>query len=406
MKWRDDLRRVVIDGQRMVGASFRRVPFLVESVAQAGGRRVALHEFAFRDDPFAEDMGRQARRFKIEGYVIGDDYLAKKDALIAALEDEGPGEFVHPYGDLIIAVCETFTANENTAQGGWCRFSIDFVQTPTQAPAPAIEVDTASKVATSATAAATAADAQLAEDYDASGLPAFALTSAESAIKTAADFLGDKLGPAVQHVQELASMNGQLASIAARASSFAQQPASLLQQVRDAIGSIVTTIKESPGDVYDALVEAYSAALEAPVIGTTETRRREAENQSALVAALRSTIAIEAARLAPLISFPSLDDAIAARERVVALLDEQTQIAGDTAYPALVALRSDVMRAVPGTSALARVVTITVREPVPADVLSYRLYGTSDRADDIIARNNIADPGVVSGVLKVLSNGE
>ena len=94
-----------------------------------------------------------------------------------------------------------------------------------------------------------------------------------------------------------------------------------------------------------------------------------------------------------------------ARGKVVALLDDLALTAGDTAYPTIVTLRSDVMRAIPGSRALARVITIELREPIPVDVLAYRLYGSVDLADDIIARNKIRHPLFVSGVLKVLSNG-
>jgi hypothetical protein len=70
-------------------------------------------------------------------------------------------------------------------------------------------------------------------------------------------------------------------------------------------------------------------------------------------------IAIEAARLAPLVDFETLDDAIAARDTVAAQLEEQAEGAGDTAYPMLVDLRARVLRAVPGGTEFARVVTVT-----------------------------------------------
>ena len=72
-------------------AQFRGARFFVEQGAQMGGRRVALHQYPKRNVPYAEDMGKQANRFSVSGYCIGPDYLDAKDALIEALEKDGPG---------------------------------------------------------------------------------------------------------------------------------------------------------------------------------------------------------------------------------------------------------------------------------------------------------------------------
>ena len=44
----------------------------------------------FRDlAPFAEDLGRKARAWQVECYVLGDDYFAQRDALIRELSKAG-----------------------------------------------------------------------------------------------------------------------------------------------------------------------------------------------------------------------------------------------------------------------------------------------------------------------------
>ncbi|MNN99925.1 hypothetical protein D3C81_2196910 [compost metagenome] len=50
-EWRD----------RKQGASFRGVPFLVDTDSVPVGRRTQLHEFPQRDQPFVEDLGRRTR---------------------------------------------------------------------------------------------------------------------------------------------------------------------------------------------------------------------------------------------------------------------------------------------------------------------------------------------------------
>jgi prophage DNA circulation protein len=421
--WRDDLRRVrmTIDGRsvELVGASFRGVPFLVDTSERSGGRRTLVHEFPLRDDPFVEDLGRRARKFPITGYVIGGDYLAQRDKLLAALEDEeGPGKLVHLYYGEKRAICDTYSVHEASNEGGMARFAITFCETPAQAPAPAIEVDAAGAVASSADNALLAVDAELVEKMDPAGQPAFALASAETALRNAAAGLAAKLAPAAQAAaqvaggtaefaaavtQELAAMTGQVALITAQAASLVRRPADIVTAFRAAITALGDTAAAAPGAVMDALVAAYATDLGPPAPTTTATRERELANQQALTGALRRVMALEAARLAPLVPYASIEDAIAARDEIAALLDDQAQGAGDTAYPALVTLRSEVLRAVPGANVFARVITVSRRVATPSLLLVYQLYGSVDLELDVIARNRIAHPGFIAGDLKVLS---
>jgi prophage DNA circulation protein len=406
MTWFDDLRRVTFpDGRKMIGASFRGVPFLVEEAQRSGGRRVVVHEFPLRNDPFTEDMGRRARKFSVTGYVIGNDYMVQRDTLLTALEDfEGPGQLIHPYYGTQTAICDTYNVVEKVSEGGMATFTIAFDPAPTQTPVPTIEVDAASTVSASADAAITATQAEFTAQYNPAGLPSFALASAATALSNAAAGLRAKLAPAVSATQELASLDGQLRTLTSQAAALVRQPANVLGAFRGAITGLVTTALTAPGDVMNALLVAYGTDLGPPAPTTTATRQREAVNQLALTGALQRIIVIEAARLAPLVPYASIDEATAARDQIAGLLDDQAQTAGDTAYPALVDLRSSVLRAVPGATAFARVVTVTRRVSIPSLVLAYQLYGSVDQEPDILARNKIRHPGFLVGDLKVLSD--
>jgi prophage DNA circulation protein len=403
--WREDLRRVVIGGRSLIGASFRGVPFFVGESERAGGRRAVGHEYPFRDDPFYEDLGRKARVFRLDGYVLGDDYLTERDALLAALEDEsGPGQLVHPYYGVKRAICTDCSVKESREQGGIATFSIEFAETPTQAPAPTEVVDAPGNVAAGADAAIAATEAELGEQYDVAGLPAFALASAETALTNAAAALQEQLAGVVSDTQELAALAGQVEIITAEAAALVRDPAEAIEAFRAAITGLVKTAAAAPGTLMDALFDAYLADLGPEVSPTTATRVRELANQTAMVGALRRVMAIEAARLAPLVDFETLDDAIAARDTVAAQLEEQAEGAGDTAYPMLVDLRARVLRAVPGGTEYARVITVSRRVAIPSLLLAYQLYGSVDSEDDILARNPVRNPAFVAGDLKVLSD--
>lgn len=407
MTWREDLRRVKFaDGRELVGATFRGVPFFVDESERAGGRRTVKHEFFLKDDPFYEDLGRAAREFRITGYVLGDDYLTARDALLVALEDtSGPGTLVHPYYGIRIVICETLGVREARAEGGVATFTLAFAETPAQSPSPTDVVDSADQASASADAANTAADVELAAKYNAAGLAGFAFASAETALKNAAAALRDKLAPVITATQEAAQLNSDVTLLTAEASSLVRLPAVLIDKLRTAVTALVDATENAPGAVMQAMIDAYAVDLGPIVDATTGTRARELVNQTALTAAIRRVVAIQAARIAPTVPFATIDDALAARATIAAMLDDQAALADDDAYGAIVDLRAQVLQAVPGASAFASIVTVTRNVPIPSLLLAYQLYGSVDLADDIIARNDIRHPGFVVGSLKVLSNG-
>jgi prophage DNA circulation protein len=140
-------------------ASYRGAPFHVEQAAGIGGRRDAVFEFAKRDDPYTEDMGRRARRVVITGYVLGDDYEAQRTELIRALEAEGAGMLVHPSWGSLRANCNGFTVIENRQKGGMATFEMNFVEAGVLSLP--VATDTAAVVRKGADAAAAAAAAVL-----------------------------------------------------------------------------------------------------------------------------------------------------------------------------------------------------------------------------------------------------
>jgi prophage DNA circulation protein len=106
-------------------------PFHVDANSRTSGRRVVLHEFPKRDTPYAEDMGRSARRFPVTGYVIGPDYQIWRELLVLALEAEGPGLLILPtllQRDTILVQPREYTVRETRQAGGMAEFEMQFVE--------------------------------------------------------------------------------------------------------------------------------------------------------------------------------------------------------------------------------------------------------------------------------------
>jgi prophage DNA circulation protein len=151
-------------------ASYKEVGFYVEVDTKASGRRIHVHEYPKRDVPYAEDMGRHAKKFSITCYVIGrqrdhvwTDYQEQRDKLIKALETEGSGKLVRPTtnqdDDVLV---ESYSVSERREKGGFAQFEITFVEagvnianTP-QADTPAVVNNAATAVVDAAKASAEA----------------------------------------------------------------------------------------------------------------------------------------------------------------------------------------------------------------------------------------------------------
>lgn len=155
MAWRD----------RLLRASFRGVHFEVEDhETEAAGRRVQVHEYPGRDEPYAEDLGRRTTEYNIEAYVIGDDYAFQRDRLVDACAEAGAGTLVHPYLGTRRAVCTQCTVAERTAEGRMARLSLAFVDAGRNAY-PAAQPDTATAVDSAAAAANAALQERFAQDF-------------------------------------------------------------------------------------------------------------------------------------------------------------------------------------------------------------------------------------------------
>ena len=408
MAWTDTLRRVTLpDGRKLIGASFRGVPFFVEDVGRTGGRRAILHEFPLRDEPEIGDNGRQSATFPVTGYVIGDDYVDQRDALIEALEgSSGTGDLALPSYVSTLAICSAMSIRETVTDGRMAVFSLEFIKAPGFSPDSVEAPDLQAHVDEQATAAIAATSADLGTEYDVSGQTAFAVESMETDLVAVATQFGASLEDVVTDIQERARVTADVALLVLQASSLVRQTDQVLVALTDMIDGLSETILSVPGAVADALMEAYATPPVTLAQGDTATRILERANHAAMAAALRRVMVIEAARLLPFVEFATFGEAIASRDSVVDGLDEQAHTAGDAAYPAIINLRAAVLRAVPGDVEYARLVTVERPVAIPSLLLSYQLYGSVEQEADIIERNDPQHPGFMRGTFEVLSDGE
>lgn len=113
----------------LLPASFRGVPFQVSGTSSEFGRRNQTHEYPFRDVPYTEDIGRSARKNKIDAFVVGEDHKEQAEKLVEAIEEDGAGTLIHPIlGELNVNVVGTSTVSNSIENGRISVISFSFVE--------------------------------------------------------------------------------------------------------------------------------------------------------------------------------------------------------------------------------------------------------------------------------------
>lgn len=386
--------------------SFRGVAFSIDAHETAGGRRTVQHEYPLRDEPYAEDLGRKAREFGIECLVIGEDYMPDRDALVEALEQEGPGTLVHPYLGSRLVVVQGYRLRESSAEGGIARFSITFLEAGRIAEPDTI-ADTPSAVDTAADAASAATVAEFGETFSVAG---------------AASYVADAAVGIVQDANSaLRNLSGRIAAATSPITAFAAQLDQLGQSVGTLIRTPLTLAADVAGVVYSlagvasSVAGAFAAYREfgdfgkdapAPPSGTA-SRAQQTTNQTALYALLQRSATIEAVRSSARLTFATSAEALAARDALRDSIDTLMDTAGSGVYVALLELRAAMVSDLTTRGgSLPRVVPYTAPATTPALVLAYRTHSDAQRDTEIVARNRVRHPGFVPGgvALEVLTD--
>jgi prophage DNA circulation protein len=391
--WRQSLRE----------ATFRGVPFHISTRSGQGGRRLAEHEFPLRDVGAVEDLGRATPRFQITGYVLGADYLAKRDRLIEALEAAGPGAFLDRYGRGEISVqCQRFRYTERDADGGYCEFTIEFVDAGVLRE-PAASVDSQAVLRSSLDSLDAESGSAFAQAFTTAGLPDVAEVEARGALQSVAQVVGAALGGRPGAV--LAA----LANVPAVAGVLDATgiPAALVGAMTDAIAG------RSLGRVAEAMLTVAATPLAIPALAeTTPTRRQRNRNVSAIGDLMHrtalSTIGRATAGADIVGDLVSYQEAETFRLRVVEQIDAEMATASDRCEAGVVrslagfagGLSADV--AARGQS-LPLLRTARTNAPRSAIALSHRLHGSLDGVDDLNRRARVPHPGFLPTVIEHVS---
>jgi len=430
-------------------ASFRGVDFETRGNGKSAGRRGKHDEYPGRDQGFVQDAGKHDDEITLDAYVIGDDWIARRDALEAALLQPGKGRLVHPSrGSLDVVVKPgRWSVRERYDRQGMAVFRLAFLladdvpqfPTSTAAQDDAVRGAAATVRAASISAAkdvldvsgpdwiavdAAATIATLVDEID--GVSALASGSASSNASTSAVSVGVSSDAAsaetwIGGVSESGIVGSDLSSSGWKSyrSAYGSAGADAVLSALDArdlfrvavqiYGAIETAFYSIAGDGLITLRSAsgaYSAAtglldLRAPAQDESSVSgARRAANARALYRLVRLsalTVACEAALARP---YDGTDTALAVMQTldkaVEAVIREETRTGAgyaDALVRNLTDLRATTREALLGTVAdIVPVISRDVPLTLPSLALSWRLKAGIESEADIVARNGFGNP--------------
>ncbi|WP_449246572.1 DNA circularization protein [Desulfarculus baarsii] len=390
-------------------ASFRGAGFYIDYDSADVGRRSVLHVFPGRELPYNEDMGRRGRRFDVEAFTLGTNYKTDAEALMAACEEAGPGELVHPIFGTMQVICRQCRAAFSATVLNEARFSLSFEEAG-QRTYPSSTVDTTAQAATSANTARQVAGDVFRDVYSTIGMT-FLRVLAAGDIQAALGMIRSVVA-ALPSPFDSAAVTGFLGlldeattAVEAALDAGAEGVADIFDDVLGALADMET---DAQGQV-SALLEvanfgteaaaAYGGALTTSSAATPATKTA-ARNQSSLVSLVSTLAAAHGITAALNTDYEAWDDLVAVRDAALDVLDAAMFGANDDdVHQALRQLQADANAAFNAKGAsLAHVVEVEAPAgPLPALVLAYQRYQDLGREAQIISRNKLARPNALSG---------
>lgn len=144
--------------------SWRGVGFVMDATPTKAGRRVALHEYPYRDTVWSEDLGKLPRRYQVSAFLVGDDCYQQKQRMIQACEQAGTGTLVHPILGSLQVVLLDFTTTDRRDRGRYVEVEFEFIDGSANALSPIASGATGAAVKSLAGALNTASSGALASN--------------------------------------------------------------------------------------------------------------------------------------------------------------------------------------------------------------------------------------------------
>ncbi|WP_211452625.1 DNA circularization protein [Collimonas antrihumi] len=393
-------------------ASWRGVPFQVDTVDTTAGQNTVLRDYPFQDLPTVFSMGATAEEFKFSAYVIGDDYLQQLDALREVLQ--GDGILIHPtQGSIRCYYHGKYTVKEAPAsEGGIARLELNFVRGEERRYPTGTQNTTEALEEANAEAKKSVIDT-FTDQFKIDGLPGWSLDNLRNGLRGALDAAWSVISTVNSGVNyydnlvqqfiispsnELLGISGVLGNTVGSIMRVPQnlptsQATAIFGQMRNlwpisSSQSVANAYKTSGvPPVTDANVQLARALTPPYTPYATEARQREAELFTRLAVLFEGLATVAAAEAVAQIELDNIDQAAALRQDFNQQLSRLLRLSVAD-HGVLMRLHTAVLADLQERSkGLARITNYTPQSWQPALYISYRLFGTVQWMDEILRMN-------------------
>lgn len=396
---------------RIRPASFRGVEFGVSTDDKEAGRSTVVHQFPQRDLPYVEDMGAAPSRFVTQAFVLGADFMDRRDKLEQALMQPGPGTLVHPwYGELQVAQDGPYKVRHSADDGGMAVITITFVRAGDPAN-PTATVNSSRRAGVLASAAGSQACAAFDQTFAVASQGAWVVTQSFALVTDA-----------MQTVQQL--MGGDMRAITSLLGAATGYDFGALGSMGMAIWSAMRSLPLSGADNADTSARWCAVAQRDVYVSSPphagQGRQTIISNGNAVNVLITRLAAVEAGNAAAVAAPKSQEAASKLRDGLTDAVDTaldatyeydlttspgSSLVAADDAFAGTLAdMRGHALIAVSEHALTApQILTVNPAMSQPWLALCWRHTGGIDHESDMVARNSLIHPLFApAGPLEVL----
>lgn len=404
LAYANSLHKVQIDTPQgvveCVAASYGGVPFFVEESASSGGREIVTKPLPFSNSHVNEDLGKKVLSISCNIYLTGVDCESKRESLEEAFNKEGAFELVHPHYGKFNARCTAYSLSFKKNEQEFISGEVTFVpEQDVKKQARSVE-DLRGVVLAKVNAALDSSKSDFTESFDILG-------EAKSVVDAVADFTSamlDEIEEARSSIRDVSQFVNTISQIRENVQLALMTPGDFVNRIQNLLTLTAETVavNDSNGYVNESLTMMKSVMWRERSSSSPATDELTAELDRLVL----MTSASMASRSVISSKFASADEAIEMQNSLSAVFEEALNFVNNVDdYATLMDLQATALKYLRDEmTKLAVIVELPLNGT--RDILSvcFDCYGNLDRVDEILERNGIGDPLVMTREsLRVLS---
>lgn len=401
MDYIDTLQKVTIDTVngpvKCVGCSYGGVSFFVKEDEYTGGRNISTTAIPYSNKHVNQDHGGVAKRYNFTLYIVGEDAEAKRSELQEAFEKEGPAELVHMYCGRFKARCVSFGFSHISEELSYINGTASFVSEDDPKKISRAVEDARGVAEQKASESLSKVKAAFQKAFDIAGKA----SSVVNAIQDEINSVLDKIENVRNGMREVAKFVLAISQIRDDMMTLLKAPGEFVDRIQDLLTMTKETFATNDGSSYvnEALTMMDVTDIDD---GATTT--------SFMVSLIQKIVLISSAAMV----VKSVIDSEFENAEQVREMQEQINVTFETAMAKVLDVDdymslSDMLAvSVDFLNKEKSDLAIIVERPLNDidNILTscFDCYGSLDRVEDIIDRNEIFDPSAINRKnLKVLS---